>query len=122
MFALLPSAGQSLVSLASIYRWAESQRFTADAEHVIVHGVPVHILPAYNSLVIEAIHTAQVHEYEGIPVRVVDPEHLIALALSRRCDTTGTRVAPARNGHGGPPAPSAILDVHGIHAEIPGDD
>ena len=40
VFALLPSVGQSLVSLASIYRWAESQGFTVDAEHVIVHGVP----------------------------------------------------------------------------------
>src|SRR5688572_6120204 len=82
VFALLPSVGQSLlVSLAPVYRWAESQGFTVDAEHVLVHGVPVQILPAYNALVIDAIHTARVHDYQGLPVRVVGPEHLIALAL-----------------------------------------
>ncbi len=122
MFALLPSAGQSLVS-ASIYRWAESQRFTADAEHVIVHGVPVHILPAYNSLVMEAIHTAQVHEYEGLPVRVVDPEHLIALALQAGGARRRERAWPLlETGMVDRPRLRAILDVHGIHAEIPGDD
>jgi hypothetical protein len=52
VFALLPSVGQSLlVSLAPVYRWAESQGFTVDAEHVLVHSVPVQILPAYNALV-----------------------------------------------------------------------
>ena len=48
---------------------------------MLVHGVPVQILPAYKTLVVDAIHTARVHEYQGVSVRVVDPEHLIALAL-----------------------------------------
>lgn len=58
VFALLPSSGESaLVSLAPVYRWAESRGFPVDGEHVMVHDVPVRILPAYNPLVVDAIHT-----------------------------------------------------------------
>jgi len=120
---LLPSVDQvEIVSLASVYRWAESQGFTVDAEHVLVHGVPVQILPAYNALVIEAIRTARVHDYEGVPVRVVDPEHLIALALqaggARRRERAWlilqAGVVDRRRLR-------TILGAHGIDAEIPDD-
>ncbi len=91
-------------------------------EHVLVHGVPVQILPAYNALVIEAIRTARVHDYEGVPVRVVDPEHLIALALqaggARRRERAWlilqAGVVDRRRLR-------TILGAHGIDAEIPDD-
>jgi hypothetical protein len=123
VFALLPSVDQvEIVSLASVYRWAESQGFSVDAEHVLVHGVPVQILPAYNALVIEAIRTARVHDYEGVPVRVVDPEHLIALALqaggARRRERAWlilqAGVVDRRRLR-------TLLGAHGIDAEIPDD-
>ena len=123
VFALLPSVGpSSLVSLAPVYRWAESQGFAVDDEHVLVHGVPVQILPAYNALVIDAIHTARVHEYEGVAVRVVDPEHLIALALQ----TGGARRRERawlllQAGIVDRLRLRVLLDAHGIHAEIPDD-
>ena len=47
----------------------------------MIHSVPVQILPAYNELVADTIRAARVHDYEGVSVRVADPEHLIALAL-----------------------------------------
>ena len=78
----MPSEDQSgLVGLSPVYRWAVSRGFTVDSEHVLVHGVPVQILSAYNALVMEAIQTAREHDYQGVGVRVVDPEHSIALAL-----------------------------------------
>jgi Nucleotidyl transferase of unknown function (DUF2204) len=124
VFALLPSASQSLlVSLAPVYRWAEAQGYTVDAEHVLGHGVPVQILPAYNALVVDAIHTARVHEYQGIPVRVVDPEHLIVLALqaggARRRERAWLLL---QTGIVDRPRLRALLNVHGIDAEIPADD
>jgi len=122
VFALLPGDQAPLVSLAPVYRWAESQGFTVEAEHVLVHGVPVQILPAYNALVIAAIHTAWVHEYEGVPVRVVDPEHLIALALeaggARRRERAWMLLQTATVDR---PRLRALLDAHGIHVEVPGD-
>ena len=47
----------------------------------MIHGVPVQFLPAYNELVEEAVRTARELTYEDVPVRVVDPERLIALAV-----------------------------------------
>jgi len=35
----------------------EAHGFTADAEHLMIHGVPVQILPAYNELVVDTIRT-----------------------------------------------------------------
>ena len=67
--------------LSRIYEWARKQRFGVQAEHLLIEGVPVQFLPAYNALVNAALSTARVHDYGGVPVRVVDPEHLVALAL-----------------------------------------
>ena len=76
-----PAGDDALVSLSRIYRWAGEQGFGLQAEHLMIEGVPVQLLPAYNALVEAALATARVHDYEGVPVRVVDPEHLAALAL-----------------------------------------
>jgi hypothetical protein len=121
VFALLPSIDQSgLLALTSVYRWAESRGFTVDAEHLIVHGVPVQILPAYNALVTDAIQTARVHEYQGVPVPVVDPEHLIALALqaggARRRERAWLLL---QAGVADRLRLRALLAAHAIDAEIP---
>ena len=121
VFALLPSMDPSaLLTLAPVYRWAQSRGFTVDAEHVMVHGVPVQILPAYNALVTEAIQTARVHHYQGVPVRVVDPEHLIALALqaggARRRERAWLLL---QAGVADRLRLRALLQAHGIDAEIP---
>ncbi len=80
VFILLQASKASpLVSLGS--DWARSRAFTVDAEHVLVHGVPVQFLPAHNALAEDAVATARTLDYEGVPVRVVDPEHLAALAF-----------------------------------------
>jgi hypothetical protein len=124
VFALLPSPGESsLVSLAPVYRWAESQGFTVDAEHVLIHGVPVQVLPAYNALVTDAIHTARVHDYQGVSVRVVDPEHLIALALqaggARRRERAWLVLQTAVVDRA---RLRSLLNAHGLQMEIHGDD
>jgi len=71
----------ALVSLGPVYEWARANGFDVDGEHLLVHGVPVQILPAWSPLVVEAIATARIHDYDGVTVRVVDPERLAALAL-----------------------------------------
>jgi hypothetical protein len=81
VFVRLPDAGSSIVLLAPVYEWLDARGFKPEAEHVMVHGVPVQLIPAYNELVEEAISDAQVHDYDDVPVRVTPPEHLIALAF-----------------------------------------
>lgn len=82
VFILLQATpASSLLSLASLYDWARGRGFEVDAEHVLVHGVPVQFLPAHNALAEDAVATARTLDYEGVSVRVVDPEHLAALAF-----------------------------------------
>lgn len=71
----------SLVSLEMFNEWARTRGFAADAEHILVHGVPVQFLPAYNALAEAAVTTARTLDYDGVPVRVINPEHLVALAF-----------------------------------------
>lgn len=82
VFILLQATpASSLLSLASLYDWARSRGFEVDAEHVLIHGVPVQFLPAHNALAEGAVSMARTLDYEGTAVRVVDPEHLAALAF-----------------------------------------
>ena len=81
VLVFLPESGSPIVSLDPIYRWAAAQGFPAHAEHVLIEHVPVQFLPAHNPLADEAIERAATLEYEGVPVRVVRPEYLIALYL-----------------------------------------
>jgi len=70
-----------IVSLAPIYNWAADRGYSTQAEHVILEGVPVQFLPAHDELADEAIERAATLQYEGVPVRVVRPEYLVALYL-----------------------------------------
>lgn len=82
VFVLMPPTGPGmLVSLGPLYDWARGRGFGLDAEHVLVHGVPVQFLPAHNALAEEAVTTARMLEYGDQPVRVVAPEYLAALAF-----------------------------------------
>jgi len=90
VLVFLPVRGL-LVSLAPIYEWATKRSYRAEKEHVIVEGMPVHFLPAHNELADEAINTAVAKEYEGVPVRVVRPEYLIALYLEGSAKTPKRR-------------------------------
>ena len=82
VFVTLPSnTPAAIVSLAPVYAWARTRGIATEGEHLLIEGVPVQFFPAYNALVEEAVAEAHVHDYEGVPVRVVGPEHLVALAL-----------------------------------------
>ena len=81
VLVFLPGDEATIVSLAPLYKWAEERGYTAQAEHVMIEGVPVQFLPAHNGLAEEAIDRAATLEYERVPVRVVRPEYLVALYL-----------------------------------------
>ena len=111
-----------LVSLEAVYTWARQRGFGVDAEHLMMHGVPVQLLPAFSPLVAEAITEAPVHDYDGVSVHVVGPEHLVALALqaggARRRERAWLLVESgavdrARLRH--------LLHRHGIDAVVPDD-
>jgi len=121
VFALLPAdESSSLAPLVPVYQWARAHGFTVDAGHILVHGVPVQVLPAYSALVVEAIQTARVHYYEDVSVRVVGPEHLAALALqaggARRRERAWLLLQTARIDRD---QLRALVRRHDIDVEIP---
>ena len=81
VLVFLPGDEGAVVSLAPIYAWAAERGYATQAEHVLIAGVPVQFLPAHGDLADEAIEQAATLEYEGVPVRVVRPEYLVALYL-----------------------------------------
>ena len=90
VLVFLPASGP-IVSLGSIYEWASRHRYASRKEHIVVHGTPVQFVPAPNELADEAIERAATLEYEGVPVRVVRPEYLIALYLEGSARTLKRR-------------------------------
>jgi hypothetical protein len=59
VFVLMPPAPDAvIVSLETLYDWARARGFGLDAEHILIHGVPVQFLPAHNALAEAAVETA----------------------------------------------------------------
>jgi hypothetical protein len=80
VFVSLRSDGL-LVSLAAVYEWAREHGYPEEAEHILIAGIPVQVIPAPDALSEEAIAHAAELDYEGQPVRVIRPEFLIAMYL-----------------------------------------
>jgi hypothetical protein len=117
IFVLLPTESGVLVSLAPIYDWARHSGFPLDAEHILIHGVPVQFLPAHNALTEAAVREARDLDYEGVPVRVVTPEHLVAMALETGGAKRRERIAHLLEAEVVDPARLAeILTGHGLDA------
>ena len=81
VFVALPSTADGLLTLAPLYEALRARGYTEEKECINIEGVPVQFLPAYNSLVEEAVDEAQESLYEDVPARVVRSEYLIAIAL-----------------------------------------
>jgi hypothetical protein len=120
VFVHLPGESTLLVSLDPLYRWATTNGYTAESEHIIMEGIPVQFIPSPNALADEAIEEAATMDYDGTPMRVIRPEHLIALYLepSARTAKRLQRVAALRDeGSINTERLDAILRRH--HLELP---
>lgn len=115
VFIFLPPQSGFLIDMTPLYRALSERGFFPDAEHILVHGVAVQFLPAYNPLVEEAVANARICDYEGVSVRVIGPEYLIALALqtggSKRRLRAETMI---EQGAADEEKLQAILQAHGI--------
>ena len=96
VFVLLQSSATGLVSLAPIYDALRTRGYKEEQECILIQGVPVQFLPAYNALIEEALAQAREIDYEGVPARVVRAEHLIAICLQTGRAKDRARVAMLR--------------------------
>ncbi|HEY0073174.1 MAG TPA: hypothetical protein VGB77_03660 [Abditibacteriaceae bacterium] len=78
VFALIPGSG-FLIDLSAIYEWAKKNGFETHQEHILIHGVPVQFLVARDGLETEAITNAQIIDYKGVEVRVMQPQYLAVI-------------------------------------------
>ncbi|HEY9055349.1 MAG TPA: hypothetical protein VIO60_11085 [Rectinemataceae bacterium] len=81
IFVVFPTKPSGLISLSPLYEALANRGYRESGECVEIEGIPVQFLPAYNSLVEEALQKAIDVIYEGIPTRVLGCEYLIAIAV-----------------------------------------
>ena len=81
VFVFLPRTPGGLLTLGPLYEALRARGYTEEDETILIEGVPVQFLPAYNSLVEEALNQAQEIMFENVPTRVLRSEHLIAISL-----------------------------------------
>lgn len=70
-----------LISMAPIYEYLRARGYQPGGEHVDIEGWPVQFLPTGNALQEEALRTASETLLKNVPVRVMKPEYLAAIAL-----------------------------------------
>ncbi len=80
VFVVLPTEG-ILVTLEPLYEALRKRGYALDKECVIVEGVPVQFLPAYNTLVEEALENARDTKLGDTGTRVLSPEYLAAIMV-----------------------------------------
>jgi hypothetical protein len=81
IIVLLPQTQGGLLTLTPLYEALRSKGYQEEGECVLIEGVPVQFLPAYNELLKEALREAQETHYEATSTRVLRVEHLLAICL-----------------------------------------
>lgn len=78
---LLNENNTSHISLAHIDEWLSEKGYKPDKEHVIIEGIPVQFIPAYNPLVTEAVINSVKKKFKNTIIHVLRSEYLIAIML-----------------------------------------
>jgi hypothetical protein len=81
VFCLLPAEKGGLITLSPIYEYLQKKGGKVEEEHIIIEGIPVQFIPAYNELVEEAVDEAIEVKYERVKTRIVRAEHLLVIML-----------------------------------------
>jgi len=80
VLVVLPEANKGTVALTSVYEYLKKRYDKWEGRWLIIEGIPVDIFPA-DDLGKFAIQDAKEIDYEGIKIKVLTPEYLIAFAL-----------------------------------------
>ena len=72
---------KDLAPLHKLYDWANENNFKTEGEHIILGGIPVQFLSAYNNLISEALDKRlQIDLFEE-KTFILGPEYLMAIML-----------------------------------------
>lgn len=81
VFIFLSVKERGLAILSPLYDHLRKLGYREAKEHVVIERIPVQFIPAYNTLVEEAVREAKQTRYKGVKTRVLCPEHLAAIML-----------------------------------------
>ena len=81
VFIILREDETTLVSLSPIYSWLKKKKYELKKEHILIEGLPVQFIPAYNDLVREAVLDSVQKTYEDVETFIFRSEYLIAIML-----------------------------------------
>ena len=71
----------ALIDLSAIYGYLTARGFETKGQWIVIGGWDVEFLPPHTSLTEEALREADVIPWESTTVRVMRPEHLVAICL-----------------------------------------
>src|SRR5438034_669494 len=92
VFVVLPQTHGGLLTLEPLYEALRARGYAEEGECVVIEGVPVQFLPAYNALLEEALAQARETAYDETLTRVLRAEHLVAICLQTGRDKDRERV------------------------------
>ncbi|MFO7891013.1 MAG: hypothetical protein R6V04_11805 [bacterium] len=81
IFLLLTKESESLISLSSLYQWLKKKGYKTIKEQIVIEGIPVQFIPAYNELVNEAVLHSIKKKYKAETTFVLRPEYLLAIMV-----------------------------------------
>jgi hypothetical protein len=81
IIVLLPETKGGLLTLTPLYEVLRAKGYPEEGECVVIEGVPVQFLPAYNALLEEALREALGMPYQATSTRVLRVEHLVAICV-----------------------------------------
>lgn len=70
-----------LQPLEVLYQYLKKKGFRPKQEQIMIEGIPVQFLPAFNGLLNEAVREARKINYQGTETRVMTVEHLLAIMV-----------------------------------------
>jgi hypothetical protein len=81
VFIILPEPMGDLTPLSGIYEWLEKRGYKPEKEQIIIEGIPVQFIPAYNDLVKDGLLDGIDKNYGQVVTHVLRPEYLVAIML-----------------------------------------
>ncbi len=68
--------------LSGVYGFCAAKGYRPEGEAIPIGGWPVQFVPVFSPLTREATEQAETADFEGVPFRVVQADHLAVIALS----------------------------------------
>jgi hypothetical protein len=81
VFCAFSAPGSGIITLTPIYDYLARLGYKPEKETINIEGWPVQFLPVFNALIDEAVERASTVNVGQTPVRVMRPEHLVAIML-----------------------------------------